>query len=83
MDSDERRISERRPASENRASLQWAGGAGFLNTPARLVDISETGASFVAVLPPPKDTPVWLRVETPTPLGWVRPRCWLWTGTRN
>ncbi len=74
MDERDRRVSTRRPASENRARLEWAGGVDFLNSPARLLDISEGGASFVAVLSPPANAPVWLRLEAPKAMGWILAR---------
>ena len=71
MDTTERRRTKRIPAGDNRARLEWAEGPHFLETPARLIDISQGGASFVAELPPPGGRPVWLRLEVPRLTGWV------------
>jgi hypothetical protein len=48
VDVSERRRTRRLPVGENRARLEWAEGPDFLDTPARLIDISQGGASFVA-----------------------------------
>lgn len=43
-----RRRTTRHPASHNRARIEWAVGAEFRETEARLLDISGGGARFVA-----------------------------------
>jgi PilZ domain len=70
----ERRRTKRIPAGDNRARLEWADGPDFLDTPARLVDISQGGAGFVAERTPPDGRPVWLRLESPRLTGWVSAR---------
>ena len=61
-------------ARDNRARLEWVEGPDLLDTPARLIDISQGGASFVAELPPPPGSDVWLRLEVPSLTGWVSAR---------
>ncbi len=74
MDTTERRRTARRPALDNRAVLEWAEGPDLLDTPARLVEISQGGAGFVAERPPPPGRDVWLRLEAPRSTGWVSAR---------
>ena len=74
MDAIERRCTERRPAGDNRARILWEGGAGSLETSARLIDISRVGAGFVAELPLPPGHEVCFRLETPKKTGWVLAR---------
>jgi len=74
LDVSERRRTQRRPALTNRARLEWSDGPEFVNTTARLIDISQGGASFVAELPPPPGHDVWVRLEVPRLTGWVSAR---------
>ena len=74
LDDTERRRTRRRPALTNRARLEWSDGPEFVNTPARLIDISQGGASFIAELPPPPSHDVWVRLEVPRQTGWVSAR---------
>jgi PilZ domain len=74
VDFSERRRTRRLPVGENRATLEWAEGPDFLDTPARLIDISQGGASFVAEMPPPPGRAVWVRLEAPRLTGWVSAR---------
>ena len=71
MDATERRRTRRHPAGDNRARIEWADGPDFLDTPARLLDISQGGAGFVAESPPAPGRDVWLRLEAPRLTGWV------------
>ena len=52
----------------------WDEGPGPLETPARLVDISRGGASFVAESPLPTGRDVCIRLEAPRKTGWVLAR---------
>jgi PilZ domain len=74
VDLSERRRTRRLPAGENQATLEWAEGPDFLDTPARLIDISQGGASFVAERPPPTDRDVWFRLEVPRLTGRISAR---------
>jgi hypothetical protein len=74
VDTTERRRTKRLPAGENRARLEWTVGPDFFDTPARLIDISQGGASFIADLPPPPGRDVWVRLEVPRLTGWVSTR---------
>jgi hypothetical protein len=71
VDTTERRRTGRRPARDNRARLEWAERSDFRDTTARLTDISQGGASFVADDPPPLGVAVWVRLETPKLTGWI------------
>jgi len=71
MINQERRRAERRPAVNNRGAFLWANGLEILRTPARLVDISQDGASFVADQSLPIGREVCFRLETPQRSGWV------------
>ena len=74
MDATERRCTERRPTGDNRARILWEGGAGSLETSARLINISRGGASFVAELPLPPGHEVCFRLEAPKKTAWVLAR---------
>lgn len=71
VETTDRRRTSRHPARDNRARLEWAEGAEFQGTEARIVDISQGGARFVADEAPPADRQVWLRLEMPALTGWV------------
>ena len=55
MEMTERRRTQRLPARDNLARIEWAENAEFLGTPARLIDISqeEPASSLVAAAPRP------------------------------
>ena len=74
MDITERRVSQRRPAGDNRARILWDGGTGSEQTAGRLADISRGGAGFVAESPLPLGQDVCFRLETPGKTGWVLAR---------
>jgi hypothetical protein len=74
MDVTERRCIRRRSAITNRARLEWSDGPEFVKTSARLIDISQGGASFIAEMPPPPGHDVWVRLEVPRLTGWVSAR---------
>jgi hypothetical protein len=74
VDTTDRRRTRRRPARGNQARLEWAVGGDFHGTTARLIDISQGGASFVAAEPPPMGIAVWVRLEAPRLTGWVSAR---------
>jgi PilZ domain len=74
MEITERRRTERRPALENQAAFLWDEGTDVLESPARLIDISRDGASFVAEMSPPAGQEVCLRLEAPRRSGWVTAR---------
>ena len=74
MDTTERRRTKRRTTRDNQARLEWSVGLDFRDTPARLTDISQGGASFIAEDPPPENTAVWVRLEAPRLTGWVSAR---------
>jgi hypothetical protein len=74
VDNQERRQTERRPACDNHAAFLWNEGPEVLKSPARLIDISRDGASFIAEMSPPAGQEVCLRLETPRRSGWVTAR---------
>jgi PilZ domain len=74
VDLTERRRTRRLPACDNLATLEWSDGPEIVTTPARLIDISQGGARFVAELPPRPGSDVWLRIESPRLTGWVSAR---------
>lgn len=67
-----RRTSDRHAVLENRARLTWwVGGEGH-ESAARLVNLSEGGALFIAESPPPLHHAVWCRLEEPTRTDWIK-----------
>jgi hypothetical protein len=83
VDTIERRFTERRPVGENCARILWDEGPCPLETPARLVDLSRGGASFVSELPLPMGREVCLRLEAPKKTGWVLARVVRTAGARR
>jgi hypothetical protein len=71
VDPTEGRRTRRLAARDNRATLEWFESPEIVTTPARLIDISQGGARFVAELPPPPGSDVWLRLEVPSVTRWV------------
>lgn len=65
----ERRLWQRYPALEPRATLTWADGSTEQTMPGDLLNISGGGAAFVSEVPPPPDIPLWLALEASARLG--------------
>jgi hypothetical protein len=59
----ERRLWERYPARESRASLSWPEGAAERVVRGELLNISGGGAAFVSEECPPRGVPIFLRLE--------------------
>jgi hypothetical protein len=71
--ADDRRLSRRYQAVEQRAWLGWwSQDRGFAITIARLDDISQGGARLVAPVPPPVDQILWLCLGSPGPAECVQ-----------
>jgi PilZ domain len=67
----ERRDSPRCGAVKNQSRLEFAVSEGRLRVEARLVNISRGGALLVAENPPPRQAPVWMRIESPVKTDWA------------
>lgn len=65
----ERRLWERYPARESRASLSWVEGAAERTIRGELLNISGGGAAFVSDMLPPRGVPIFLRLEADVPEG--------------
>jgi hypothetical protein len=74
MIAQDRRRTARREAIGNSGTLEWYEGSRPRETRFRLVDFSQGGVGLVAQAPPPAGHPVWIRLEEPTPTGWVSAR---------
>jgi hypothetical protein len=61
-------------ARTNLACVEWLEGGEILGTAARLVDVSEGGALFLADHRPPLHLTVWCRLEGPAPTDWLTAR---------
>src|SRR5262245_36217697 len=59
----ERRLWERYPARESRASLTWLEGADERTVHGDLLNISGGGVASVSDVLPPPGVPIWLRLE--------------------
>jgi hypothetical protein len=59
----ERRLWERYPARESRASLTWFEGGDEKTVPGDLLNISGGGAAFISEVLPPPGVPIWLGLE--------------------
>ena len=71
----ERRLWERYPARESRATVTWLDGPGETTIHGDLLNISGGGVAFVADVLPPLGVPIWLQldararqVDLPTPV---------------
>jgi hypothetical protein len=67
----DRRISPRYSAVKNRAFLSWRLGAGSSESPARVINISSSGALVFADKRPGRGQSVWLRLAAPVATEWV------------
>ena len=67
----ERRRHPRYPAIENRAVLAWQSERTYEEAPARLEDVSLSGARLVAAKLPAVTSPVWVRLQEPATTTWV------------
>jgi hypothetical protein len=68
----DRRRAPRYPAVPNTAFLAWLEGERTRVCTARLLNISNVGASVLADDIPAEWVPAWMRLEEPTPTGWVK-----------
>jgi hypothetical protein len=59
----ERRMWERYPARESRATLTWLDGSTERTIPGELLNISGGGAAFVSEEQPPPGVSIWLQLE--------------------
>ena len=59
----ERRLWERYPARESRATLSWLEGTTEKTIHGDLLNISGGGAAFVTEILPPPGTPIWLQLD--------------------
>jgi c-di-GMP-binding flagellar brake protein YcgR len=59
----ERRLWDRYPVRESRASLTWLEGSAEKTIRGDLLNISAGGAALVTDTPPPPGVPFWLRLE--------------------
>lgn len=59
----ERRLWERYPARESRATLTWLEGTTEKTTPGDLLNISGGGAAFVGEAIPPPGVPIWFQLD--------------------
>jgi hypothetical protein len=71
--SPDRRRSARHVARKNLACLLWSEGE-IRESAARLIDVSEGGALFLADHRPPLHLTVCCRLEGPAPTDWVTAR---------
>jgi PilZ domain len=71
VDTIERRSAERHPACDNQARFLWADGPEIVESPARLIDVSQGGAGFVSEVPPPQGRDVCFKLESPRKTGWI------------
>jgi hypothetical protein len=69
--SPERRDSPRCNAVENQSRLEFAVYEGRRRVEARLVNISRGGALLIADNHPPREAPVWMRIESPVKTDWA------------
>jgi hypothetical protein len=72
--SRDRRRSARLVARKNLACLEWLEGGEILGSAARLADVSEGGALFLADHRPPLHLTVCCRLEGPASTDWVTAR---------
>ncbi len=59
----ERRLWERYPARETRASLSWLGQGGEQTVPGQLLNISGGGAAVITAAVLPDEQPIWLTLN--------------------
>lgn len=59
----ERRLWERYPARESRATLTWLDGNAETTTHGELLNISGGGVAFAADVLPPPGVPIWLQLD--------------------
>lgn len=69
--SNERRDSPRCDAVENQSRLEFAVSDGRQRVEARLVNISRGGALLIADNHPPRQAPIWMRIERPVKTDWA------------
>jgi hypothetical protein len=69
--SSERRDSPRCDAVENQSCLEFAVSDGRQRVEARLINISRGGALLVTENRPPREAPVWMRIERPVKTDWA------------
>jgi hypothetical protein len=69
--SPERRDSPRCDAVENQSRLEFAVFEGRRRVEARLVNISRGGALLVSDNRPPREAPLWMRIESPVKTDWA------------
>ena len=67
----ERRDSPRCNAVQNQSRLEFAVFEGRRRVEARLVNISRGGALLVSDNRPPREVPVWMRIESPVKTDWA------------
>ena len=69
--SPERRDSPRCSAVQNQSRLEFAVFEGRRRVEARLVNISRGGALLISDNRPPREAPVWMRIESPVKTDWA------------
>jgi PilZ domain len=69
--SHERRDSPRCDAVQNQSRLEFAVSEGRRRVEARLVNISRGGALLVSDNRPPRESHVWMRIESPVKTDWA------------